>query len=125
MNAQVREAAERLRAAKEWLSANPPDDDTPYDAAWLESVGFERDPDQDYMRLLTVDDPYPTYLTSCVLEDPFNGYQACITEYETLADANKFDRDDFSIISAPNSIRTRGDIRRLVAALGCKLKETP
>lgn len=98
-------------------------DAEPITIEWLRIVGFEQDADRDYMRIMCNSDPYPTFLALCTDTDPkLNEFQACIVEYETLNDAKVFDRDQFSIISKPGTITTRGDVRRLCAVLGISLK---
>jgi len=91
-----------------------------WDRKWLLSVGFEQDADRDYVRILTVADPYPTFLALCV-DSTTECTQACIMEYETMEDSKKFDKDQFSVISVPGTIKTRGQVARLCSALGIPL----
>jgi len=93
--------------ASAYLSSHHADSETPIDEEWLRSVGFTGD---DYDMPMPSHAGYPGDLSMMT-----SGW-AFITQYE------KFDgEDDDSCVQV--RCKTRGDVRRLCAALGIELKE--
>jgi hypothetical protein len=95
------------------------DDNVILDRPWLESIGFDEDPqDQYFVRLkLTVNSSYPAYL---VIEPDFtqetNGGEVMIQTWDH--DEEQFGEDTLAIVSTVGCLRTRGQLRRLLEVLG-------
>ena len=98
--------------------------DTEYTKEWLLSVGFEEDPDRSpgdmYVRMRVCD---RTFLMLLENSDPISSAFFC--KYDTVEDEETGDHSSFIVASRRGSIRTRGDVRALCAALKVPLEEDP
>lgn len=101
------------------------DDDETRTDAWLRGVGFKPDPnDKAFLRLPLIDEPYKAFLVleSTMPTDEHCGYAAVFTSYGY--DKNGVEDDEDYVLATGNgTTKTRGQVRRLCAALGKTLEE--
>ncbi len=114
--AVVQRAKDREIIADAYLREHPADEGEPISEEWLKAVGFTRD-DESCMLRLYID--LCSYNSTIVI-----GCPVCFAAIEQVDGAGPHDSDDDSCVQIPFP-QTRRDVRRLAAALGITLKETP
>lgn len=88
-----------MRVARACLAEHPADDDEPVTAEWLESIGFYRDGTHP-------DDPFTCRESALYLSPKYDDETTWVVFVEVYEIGN---------------IKTRGDVRRLLTALGIEV----
>ena len=104
----------------ERLAGGSHDDAEPINAPFLASLGFTPDPsDCAFVRLRLKTETFPTFIV--LSADPSSitdGGAICFSQFGAENEADRWDRDDFVILTANDACRTRGQLRRFLKAVG-------